>query len=83
MKERKKLRLEKKEEEDKKRDLLSLVVDEKKQVDFNPDLEDERFKAVGKNPEFAIDPTDPNFDHRRSGKVFAELVKKNKNKHRE
>ena len=81
MKERKNLRLE---EKKRKREELELIVDDKADTDFNPDLTDSRFKKVFENsPQFAIDPVDPNFDHRRIGKVFAEVVRKNKGKGRE
>ena len=81
MKDRKKLRLE---EKQKQRAELGLLVDDNKgQADFNPDLQDDRFPAVYNDPAFAIDPADPSFNHRRIGKVFAEVVSKNKNKHRE
>ena len=81
MKERKKQRLEEKQDKKKQRAQLGLLVDEQ-QMEFNPNLEDERFPEVYKNPAFAIDPADPNFNHRRTGKIFAEAVKKNKSKHR-
>jgi hypothetical protein len=32
---------------------------------------------------YTIDPVDPRFDHRKSGKVFEEIVRRNKNKNRE
>ena len=68
------------ESKEKQRAQLRLIVDDKHQVEFNPDLNDNRFSAVYNNPQYAIDPVDPNFDHRRSGKVFAEVVKKIKAK---
>ena len=68
------------EQKKKQRQQLDLLVDDRPQVQFNPNLEDNRFTAVYNNPQYAIDPVDPNFDHRRTGKVFAEVVRKIKAK---
>lgn len=35
------------------------------------------------NPLYAIDPVDPKFDHRKSGRVFEEVVKRNKRRNLE
>jgi hypothetical protein len=55
-------------------------VEENKNVDFKVNLNDDRFKAVYENPLYSIDPVDHRFDHRKSGKVFEEIVRRNKNK---
>jgi hypothetical protein len=71
------------EEKKKRRDQLELLVDNNTNQEFKVDLQDDRFKAVYNNPSFSIDPVDPRFDHRKTGKVFAEVVKRNKGKNRE
>lgn len=71
------------EEKKKRREQLELLVDNNTNQEFKVDLQDDRFKAVYNNPSFSIDPVDPRFDHRKTGKVFAEVVKRNKGKNRE
>ena len=48
--------------------------------DFSYNPNDDRFKAVFTNPMYSIDMTNPKFDHRKTGEVFKEVVKRNKNK---
>jgi hypothetical protein len=55
--------------------------DDEKEKSFKPNLKDDRFKAVYSNPMFSIDPSNPKFDHRKTGNVFKEVVKRNKEKH--
>jgi hypothetical protein len=71
----------KREEAEKRRAQLDLVVDEPKSKEFKVNLEDERFKAVYSDPSYAPDPQDPRFDHRRSGRVFSEVVRRNRGRH--
>ena len=53
------------------RQKLNLIIDDedKKEVYvYNP--EDIRFKPVFTDPKFSIDPSNPKFDHRKTGAVF-------------
>jgi hypothetical protein len=68
-------------EEKKKRQQIELLMEPEKKEEFNYDPEDERFKAVFSNHLYSIDPTHHKFDHLKTGKVFQELVKRNKKKH--
>ena len=62
---------------------MSLLVENSNQPEFKFDANDERFNAVYNNPLYSIDPVDHRFDHRHSGQIFAEVVKRNKNKNKE
>ena len=58
-----------------------MLVDTREKEDFKADLEDTRFiNTIYKNPQYAIDQTDPKFDPSRIGNVFEAVVKKNRSK---
>ena len=46
---------------------LKLLVENEKKESFKYNPEDPRFPAVFSNPAYAIDPVNPQFDHRKSG----------------
>ena len=62
--------LKKEEKERRQRVGLEMMVEKEDKKDWKVNLEDTRFKAVFENPLYAIDPVNPKFDHRRTGKVF-------------
>lgn len=70
-------------EEKRNKQQLEMLVEKEDKKEFQYNAEDTRFKAVFDNPLFAIDPVNPKFDHRKSGKVFEEVVKRNKRKNLE
>ncbi len=43
---------------------------DRKEQEFQVDFQDERINKVFTDPSFAIDPTNPKFDHRKTGKIF-------------
>ena len=67
---------------DKKNDRqkLEFLVDQDHKNDFSYNPEDTRFTPVFSDPKFSIDPSNPKFDHRKTGAVFKEVVQRNKKK---
>lgn len=69
---------EKKRGEKRQKEELGLLVEDEAKREFRFDAEDRRFEALGRNPEYAIDPTSVLYKEDRAGKVLEEQVRRKK-----